>query len=148
MKKLEENIIVVKTLRFALDIIRFTERLEEQKKYLVARQILKSGTSIGANVRESQNAESRADFVHKLKVAAKEADETDYWLTLCNCSENYPYEEFLHQNLNEIQKILNRIITTSRTSIIKQTPLWEHYKFVISKFVISKLAHSFHAIST
>ena len=76
--------------------------------------ILKSGTSIGANVREAQNAESKADFIHKLKIAAKEADETDYWLLLGKLSGSYPYNELLHQNLVELIKILSKIISTSK----------------------------------
>ena len=69
----------------------------------MANQLFKSGTSIGSNVREAQNAESKADFIHKMKIAAKEADETEYWLGLCNESKNYPKTEelrkfFLQQN--------------------------------------------------
>jgi len=60
-----ENVIVEKSFRFALKIIEFSELLEESKKYVIARQILKAGTSIGANVREAQSAESKADFIHK-----------------------------------------------------------------------------------
>jgi TIGR02436 family protein len=74
------NIIVDLTFRFALDVLSFSERLEEQKKYVIARQLQKSSTSIGANVREAQNSENKADFIHKFKIAAKEADETEYWL--------------------------------------------------------------------
>lgn len=56
----------------------------KQKKFVIAKQLLKSGTSIGANSVEAQNAESKADFIHKIKIAAKEADETQYWLLLCD----------------------------------------------------------------
>ena len=66
------------SFQFALDIIQYVQELEESKKFVIARQLLRSGTSIGANVRESQNAESRLDFIHKLKIAAKEAEETEY----------------------------------------------------------------------
>ena len=78
MRNDKGNLIVDLTLNFALDIVEFSEQLEEKRKYVIARQILKSGTSIGANVRESQNAESTDDFIHKLKISAKEADETKY----------------------------------------------------------------------
>lgn len=71
MRNDNENVIVTKSLQFAVDIIKFYAKLEEEKKYVIARQLLKSGTSIGANVREAQNAESKADFVHKMKIAAK-----------------------------------------------------------------------------
>ena len=73
---------------------------------MIARQLIKSGTSIGANVREAQNAESKADFIHKLKIAAKEADETEYWLLLCQESDNYPDTEELRSDLTSIIKVL------------------------------------------
>ena len=71
MRNDKENIIVKLTFEFALLIVEFAELLESKKKYVIAKQILKSGTSIGANIREAQNAESRADFIHKLKYRPK-----------------------------------------------------------------------------
>ena len=100
---------------FALKIVAYTERLEEHKKYVIYNQLLKSGTSVGANVSEAQNCESKADFIHKFKIAAKEADETEYWLLLCKYSENYPFEESLLEEIKEIQKIINSIINTSKS---------------------------------
>ena len=100
---------------FALKIVAYTERLEEHKKYVIYNQLLKSGTSVGANAREAQNCESKADFIHKFKIAAKEADETEYWLLLCKHSENYPFEESLLEEIKEIQKIINSIINTSKS---------------------------------
>ena len=110
MRNDRENIIVEKTLGFSLLIIDYVDLLEQKRKYIVARQILKSGTSIGANVREAQNAESKADFIHKLKIAAKEADETEYWLLLCQKSTHYPDCKELQEKLIEIIKILSKII--------------------------------------
>ena len=78
MRNDNENLIVKLTIEFAMEIIEYTELLEEHKKYVIARQLLRSGTSIGANVHEAQNAESKEDFIHKMKIAAKEADETEY----------------------------------------------------------------------
>lgn len=95
-------------------IVEFCETLEEQKKYVIARQLLKSGTSVGANVREGQGAESRADFIHKMKIAIKEAEETEYWLLLCKHSKNYPSDETLLVENKEILRILNSIITTAK----------------------------------
>lgn len=115
-----ENVIVEKSFRFALKIIEFSELLEENKKYVIARQILKSGTSIGANVKEAQSAESRSDFVHKLKIADKEANELEYWLQLCKMAENYPDPLLLENELLEIKKILSKIISSSKASL-KQT---------------------------
>ena len=75
---------------------------------------LKSGTSIGANIREAQNAESKADFIHKFKIAAKEIEETIYWLELCKYSENYSSSDELIEQINNISRIVNKIILTSK----------------------------------
>ena len=114
MRNDKDNVIVNLTFEFALEIIEFSEELEAAKKYVIARQILKSGTSIGANVREAQNAESKNDFVHKLKIAAKEADETEYFLLLCKFSKTYPFNEGLDEKLKVIIKILSKIISSSK----------------------------------
>ncbi len=77
--------------------------------------MLKSGTSIGANVREAQNAESKNDFIHKFKIAAKEIEETIYWLDLCSMSKNYPECSSLKDQIQIISKIINKIIISSKT---------------------------------
>jgi four helix bundle protein len=114
MRDDKENLIVKLTFEFALDIIEFSELLESKKKFVIARQILKSGTSIGANVREAQNGESKNDFIHKLKIAAKEADETQYFLLLCKFSKTYPYDEVMYDKLIVIIKVLSKIISSSK----------------------------------
>lgn len=108
------NLILDLTLEFSLEIIDYTEGLEEKKKFNMANQLFKSGTSIGANVNEAQSCESRADFIHKIKVAAKEAEETKYWLTLCTKARTYPTPSGLTEKLQIIVKILNKIIVTSK----------------------------------
>lgn len=115
MKKDTDNMIVKLSLEFALDIITLVEQLEELKKYVIARQLLKSGTSIGANIREAQNAESKADFIHKMKIAAKEADETEYWLMLCKLAPSYPNPEDLKMKLDSLINIISKIIITSKS---------------------------------
>lgn len=110
----KKNVILEKSLEFALGIIEYSESLEENKKFVIARQLIRSGTSIGANIREAQSCESRADFIHKLKIAAKEAQETEYWIILCNRSKNYPKNELLPAQLEEIQKLLSSIISSSK----------------------------------
>ena len=112
------NVIVDKTFEFALMIVELAEKLENNRKYVIANELLKSGTSVGANVREAQNAESKADFIHKMKIAAKEADETEYWLLLCQKSENYPDCEALQKEVKEIVKIVSKIIASSKTNRI------------------------------
>jgi four helix bundle protein len=108
------NLIVDLSFEFALKIIAFTEILEKDKKFVVAKQLLKSGTSIGANVKEAQSSESKLDFIHKLKIAAKEAEETEYWLSLCQYAENYPFQEDLLGSLDSIKRILSKIISSSK----------------------------------
>ncbi|MGK0412578.1 MAG: four helix bundle protein [Polaribacter sp.] len=78
-------------------------------------QIFRSGTSVGANTREAQNAESKRDFIHKFKIAAKEADEIEYWLKLCKASEFYPNpNEEIFKELTIIIKIISKIISSSK----------------------------------
>ena len=115
MRNDKENIIVKLSLEFALLIIEYSEALEANRKFVVSNQLLKSGTSIGANIREAQNAESKADFIHKMKIAAKEADETEYWLLLCEMSSNYPKHENLKEKLQSIINILSKIISSSKS---------------------------------
>lgn len=118
---IKENLIVNLTFQFALEIINFTEKLEADKKFLVAKQLIKSGTSIGANVREAQNAESKADFIHKIKIAAKEADETEYWLEICDQSANYPDCKIQLEKILTIKKVLSKIIATSKNNRINSS---------------------------
>lgn len=112
---LDKNPVLKLTMEFSLMIIQYCEILESNKKYVLSRQLLKAGTSIGANCMEAQNAESKADFIHKIKIAAKEADETQYWLMLCDYSKDYPDCTELINKLEEIQKILNKILKTAKT---------------------------------
>ena len=113
------NPLLKLSIEFSLDIIHYCEQLESNKKYILAKQLLRSATSIGANAMEAQNPESNADFIHKIKVAAKEADETQYWLTLCDYSTNYPDCKLLIQKLDILAKIINKILFTSK----KKTPI-------------------------
>ena len=117
MQNNKENIIVDLTFAFAKDIVSFCEVLQDGKKYNLSNQLFRSGTSIGANLREAQNAESKNDFIHKMKLAAKEADETQYWLQLCHVSEKYPSPLDLLEKIESIQKILSKIIGSTKKSI-------------------------------
>ena len=115
MQAEKDNLIVRLTFEFSLDIIRVTEKLERERKYNVANQLFRSGTSIGANVREAQGAESRMDFIHKMKVAYKEAEETKYWLELCLKADSYPSIEGLLDKINSILRVLGKIIHSSKS---------------------------------
>ncbi|PKP39659.1 MAG: four helix bundle protein [Bacteroidetes bacterium HGW-Bacteroidetes-13] len=109
----KRNEILALSFDFALRIIEYSEVLEEKRKYVIARQLLKSGTSIGANIREAQNVHSRKDFIAKCIIAAKEADETEYWLLLCQKSNNYPNPEELLTTVLILKKLLSKIIASS-----------------------------------
>lgn len=116
MRNDKENIIANKSFQFALKMVLYCELLEEHKKFVVSRQLLRSGTSIGANVREAQNSESKADFIHKIKIAAKEADETEYWLLICKNSPSYMFENQLLDDVQELLRILSKIISSSKAT--------------------------------
>ncbi len=106
--------LVLHSIEFSLMVIKYVEILESKKKFVVANQVLKSATSIGANVIEAQSAESKADFIHRLKIADKEAHETWYWFYLCEYSENYPFNPELSKKLDEILRLLNSIILSAK----------------------------------
>lgn len=111
---IENNPVLKLTFEFSLDIIDYCARLDELKKFPLSNQLFKSGTSIGANANETQHAESKADFIHKFKIAAKEMKETSYWLLLCKHSPDLPECEQLINKLNEIERVINKIIASSK----------------------------------
>jgi four helix bundle protein len=111
------NIIDLKTKAFAVRIIKFAQFLQEQKReFILSKQILRSGTSIGANTRERKNAASKADFINKFAIALKEADETQYWLELLYESNIIDKEVFdsLNNELKEIIAIITSSIKTAK----------------------------------
>ncbi|PKP29099.1 MAG: four helix bundle protein [Bacteroidetes bacterium HGW-Bacteroidetes-18] len=114
--KYKDNVILKLTFEFAVDIVLYSEKLDSKQKNIIAKQILRSGTSIGANVKEAQNAKSKRDFIHKLKIALKEADELEYWLFICNEIETYENADYLIEKLTTIRKILNKIISSANIS--------------------------------
>jgi four helix bundle protein len=113
-----KNVVVEKSLDFSVNIIKFCELLETDRKFIIANQLLKSGTSIGANIFEAQHAESRGDFIHKMKIAIKEANETLYWLTICGRSESYPKNSSLKPLAEELIRIISKIILSSKRRLI------------------------------
>jgi four helix bundle protein len=112
-----ESIIAGKAYSFALEIVKIYKLLvNERKEYVLSKQLLRSGTSIGANVNEAIAGQSKKDFVYKLNVALKEARETNYWLNLLKDSGYINLKEFdsLIKNCNEIIKVLSSIIITTK----------------------------------
>ncbi|MDT0685459.1 four helix bundle protein [Autumnicola psychrophila] len=114
-----KNPILEKSIEFSLVIIEFCEILERKRKYVIANQLLKSGTSIGANIHEAQNAESRIDFIHKIKIALKELEEVKYWLVLCEKADSYPFNPELKTRIDEMGLIMYKIVSTSKKNLTR-----------------------------
>ena len=112
-----ENAIADKSKAFAVRIINLYKYLcENKKEFVLSKQILRSGTSIGANVKEAVRAQSKADFIFKLNISLKEASETEYWLELLHDTDYISDEQFesLNADCSELLKILTSIIKTSK----------------------------------
>jgi four helix bundle protein len=119
---MKESILKTKSFEFALKIVQLYKHLtNEKKEYVMSKQLLRSGTSVGANIRESQNAESKMDFVHKLAIAQKECDETIYWLDLLHRAEYISQIDFdtTVSNANELLKMLRSAILTTKQNLKK-----------------------------
>ncbi len=131
MRNDKENLIVKLTFKFALKIIDYTEKLRQLKKFEMASQLIDSGTSIAANIREAQNVESKADFIHKFKISAKKADETEFWLELCKVSKHYPNPDTeLFEELEAIIKIVSKILSSSKKTRISNRQITKLEKYV------------------
>ncbi|MGC4233128.1 MAG: four helix bundle protein [Niabella sp.] len=124
---IEKNLILKLSFDFSLLVINYCDILDERRKFTISKQLIRYATSIGANAFEAQDCESKSDFIHKMKRAAKESDETLYWLMLCNYSKNYPSTSELLVKLEEISKILNKIISTSK----RKSP----FNYILSFFI-------------
>jgi four helix bundle protein len=113
----KENVLKDKSYKFALRIVKLHKHLvEEKKEFVLSKQILRSGTSIGANITEGNQAQSKADFIYKLSISCKEAFETEYWLCLLRDAEfiTEKQAESLIVDCNELQKILTTSIKTAK----------------------------------
>ena len=114
--------IQTRSFEFALDILKFGKSLiDEEREYIISKQIMRSGTSVGANIREGKNAVSRKDFIHKLSISQKECDETIYWLELIR--RLYDKKELettkLINEASEILKILKTIIVRTKENMTR-----------------------------
>jgi four helix bundle protein len=106
-----------KSYVLAIKIVELYKRLAEQRReYVISKQVLKSGTSVGANIREAIYAESKADFIHKMCIALKESSETEYWLELLRDTKYIDGSTFdsLHSDCEEVTKLLTAIIKSAR----------------------------------
>ncbi|MCX6273383.1 MAG: four helix bundle protein [Bacteroidetes bacterium] len=116
MKK--ENVVKEKSYLFAIRIVRLHQyMIKEWSEYTLSRQILRSGTSIGALIREGEQAESLPDFIHKFSIALKEANETEYWLNILKDTDYINPEMYksLHQDCNELTKLLTGILKSLKS---------------------------------
>lgn len=115
--KILDNIITEKSFQFAVRVVKLCKHLRSSKKeYILSKQLLRAGTSIGANVAEAQQAQSKADFISKFNIALKEATETKYWLKLLHATEYLSDFEFhsIIADCVEVEKILVSIVKSSR----------------------------------
>jgi four helix bundle protein len=117
MMEKKENIVMKKSYSFALRIIKLYKYLiTEQKEFVLSKQVLRSGTAIGALVKEAEHAQSKADFINKMNIALKEANETEYWLMLLKDSDYLDEKSFssIHLDSSEMIKLLASIVKTSK----------------------------------
>ncbi len=115
---MNDNVLVIKSKAFAIRIIRLYQFLTDKKEFVMAKQLLRSGTSIGANVHEAEVAMSKSEFVSKLNISLKEANETDYWIELLHETEyisNSQYES-IHTDCVELIKLLISIIKSTKSN--------------------------------
>ncbi len=113
------NLIHQKSFLFALSTIETYKTLLKKNEYVLSKQLLRSGTSVGANIRESKNAESKKDFIHKLSISQKECDESIYWIELLFHSHYISKEKYfeLHNQATTLLKLLKSIIITTKSNL-------------------------------
>jgi four helix bundle protein len=117
---MKENIVKDKSFKLAIRIVKLFQYLQaEKKEFVLSKQLLRSGTAVGALVREAEHAESKADFVHKMAIAQKECNETLYWLELLEATEYLTKNELdsLNNDATEIIKLITSIIKSAKTNI-------------------------------
>ncbi|MHB8970263.1 MAG: four helix bundle protein [Pirellulaceae bacterium] len=117
---MSEGAVQSKSFAFAVRIVNLYKHLcKNEKEFVLSKQVLRSGTAIGALVREAEQAESKADFVHKMAVALKEANETEYWLLLLQRTEYLKAASFesIHQDTIELLKLLTSIVNSAKHNL-------------------------------
>ena len=112
--QMKENIILIKSINFSVRIKNYCNGLYSKRESIIANQLLRCGLAIGANISEAQQAESRSDFIHKMKIASKEASETSYWLSICEKIDTGGFQIELMNELNQIVAILSKIIISAK----------------------------------
>jgi four helix bundle protein len=123
---MKNNVVKDKSFDFAIRIVKLYQYLcVEKKEFILSKQLLRSGTSIGAMVREAEHAESKNDFIHKFAVAQKEANESVYWLELLKATDYLNEKEFSNINNDAISilKLITSIIKTTKSQLISKQPI-------------------------
>jgi len=119
---MKENITAIKSIDFAIKIIQLYKILvEEKREYVLSKQLLRSGTAIGALIREAEHAESKADFLHKMNIALKEANETSYWFFLLHKGDYISEPAFNEFNVDclEVIRLLASIVKTTKANLAR-----------------------------
>ena len=119
---MKDNVVKEKTLKYAVKAVMLGKELvKEQKEYILSRQFVKSSTSIGAQVSEAEFAQSRADFINKMSIGLKEANESSYWIIVLHECEYLSKTEFteLQRDIKEIMRLLISIVNTSKKNNLK-----------------------------
>ena len=117
---MNENTVKFKSFKLALEVIKnYKEITLNHREFVLSKQFLRSGTALGALVREAENAESKKDFIHKLSISLKEANETDYWIELIYQSEYFNRENYLNlkSSNSELIRMLTSIIKTTKNNL-------------------------------
>jgi four helix bundle protein len=112
-QRIEQNPVLKMSFQFSLGIISYAQQLYMSRRSIIANQLTRCGTSVGANIFEAQNAESKGDFIHKLKIAAKELDETIYWLMICRSAAGFPQMQYQLAEAQSLSRLLGKIIASS-----------------------------------
>lgn len=116
---MKKNVVKEKSFQYAIRVVNLNKHLINNKReFILSKQLLRSGTSVGAMIRESEHAESKADFIHKLAIAQKEINESMYWLELLTETDYITKDEFESLNLDatELIKLLTAILKSSKTN--------------------------------
>ena len=116
----KDNVVLNKSFDFALEIIELYKILKSKNEFVISKQLLRSGTSIGANIEEATAAQTKKDFTTKMSIASKEARETRYWLRLLNKSKlvKYDYKNYLNK-IDELIRIITAIVKTAQSNLSK-----------------------------
>jgi len=118
-RPMKKSIVQDKSFQFAIRVVREYQQLQDKSKFVLSKQLLRSGTSIGANVREASQASSKKDFIYKMNIALKEAVETQYWIELLKATDYLAAEEAesLHADGTELCKILSTIVKSAKSNV-------------------------------